>query len=224
MINITNLYKHYQDTSISIKTNVLIDINLQIKQGTMCALKGPSGSGKSTLLNLIAGLDRPSSGSITINDINLMKQDRSFLSNFRNQNIGIVFQFFNLINDLSVIENVALPMLISNAKKSLAYKKAMELIYELGLESRTNHNIKLLSGGEAQRVAIARSLINHPKIILADEPTGNLDLENTNNIVKLLIDSCKHHGATLLMVTHDEHLIKEFDQIYHLESGLVQKD
>ena len=151
------------------------------------ALKGPSGSGKSTLLNLIAGLEKPTSGEIYLDNTNINKLSINKLANFRNENIGIIFQFFNLINDLTVLENISLPLLLRGVSKKKSDQRAMILIQNIGLIDRVNHKTNLLSGGESQRVAIARALITEPKIILADEPTGNLDTSNTVNVMKLLL-------------------------------------
>ena len=141
------------------------------------------------------------------------------LSYFRNKNIGIIFQFFNLLNDLTVIENISMPLLLRGVSRKTAYNRALELVKELDLVERENYKTNLLSGGESQKVAIARSLITEPKIILADEPTGNLDTENTEKIIKLLINSCKTFGSSLLIVSHDENIIKHFNTVYKLDSG-----
>ena len=143
------------------------------------------------------------------------------LANFRNENIGIIFQFFNLINDLTVLENISLPLLLRGVSKKKSDQRAMVLIENIGLVDRVNYKTNLLSGGESQRVAIARALITEPKIILADEPTGNLDTSNTVNVMKLLLDNCKINNTSLLMVTHDESLLSRFDKVLSLESGKI---
>lgn len=218
-----NLDKTYQNnsTSTSVAEHVLKNINLNIEEGVLAALRGPSGSGKSTLLNLIAGLDYPSSGKVIFNNVVVNNLNNSELAIYRNKNISIIFQFFNLLNDLTVYENIALPLIIRGEKRKQISKKVLPLIEEIGLTNRKNFKTNILSGGESQRVAIARSLVTQPKLILADEPTGNLDKSNTDIILDLLINSCKSTNSTLLMVTHDIDLLKKFDKVYTLESGII---
>jgi ABC-type lipoprotein export system ATPase subunit len=201
-------------------SNPVIDnVDLTIQKGELIALKGPSGSGKTTLLNLISGLDNITSGEIIFENHNLTLMNNDELSYFRNKNIGIIFQFFNLLNDLTVIENISMPLLLRGVSRKTAYNRALELVKELDLVERENYKTNLLSGGESQKVAIARSLITEPRIILADEPTGNLDAENTEKIIKLLINSCKAFNSSLLIVSHDENIIKHFNTVYKLDSG-----
>ncbi|MDB3972935.1 ABC transporter ATP-binding protein [Gammaproteobacteria bacterium] len=221
MLMCKNLGKSFGLDHSTDSVNVLYDINLAINSNQTIALKGPSGSGKSTLLNLIAGLEKPSSGEICLNGININKLNVNELANFRNENIGIIFQFFNLINDLTILENISLPLLLRGISKKKSDKKAKMLIENIGLIDRINYKTNLLSGGESQRVAIARALITEPKIILADEPTGNLDTSNTVNVMKLLLDNCKINNTSLLMVTHDESLLSRFDKVLSLESGKI---
>jgi len=216
-----NLDKTYQNNSTSISEHVLKNINLNIEEGVLAALRGPSGSGKSTLLNLIAGLDYPSSGKVIFNNIVVNNLNNSELAIYRNKNISIIFQFFNLLNDLTVYENIALPLIIRGEKRKQISKKVIPLIEEIGLMNRKDFKTNILSGGESQRVAIARSLVTEPKLILADEPTGNLDKSNTDMILDLLINSCKSTNSALLMVTHDMDLLKKFDKVYTLESGII---
>tara|TARA_B110000858_G_scaffold49572_1_gene57209 strand:+ start:266 stop:934 length:669 start_codon:yes stop_codon:yes gene_type:complete len=221
MLTCKNLSKYFGLNNSMDRVNVLYDINLAINSNQTIALKGPSGSGKSTLLNLIAGLEKPSSGEICLSGININKLNVNELANFRNENIGIIFQFFNLINDLTVLENISLPLLLRGISKKKSDRRAMVLIENIGLIDRVNYKTNLLSGGESQRVAIARALITRPKIILADEPTGNLDTSNTVNVIKLLLDNCKINNTSLLMVTHDESLLPRFDKVLNLESGKI---
>jgi len=216
-----NLDKTYQNNNTSIAEHVLKNINLKIEEGVLAALRGPSGSGKSTLLNLIAGLDCPSSGKVIFNNVVVNNLNNSELAIYRNKNISIIFQFFNLLNDLTVYENIALPLIIRGEKRKQISKKVLPLIEEIGLMNRKDFKTNILSGGESQRVAIARSLVTEPKLILADEPTGNLDKSNTDMILDLLINSCKSTNSTLLMVTHDIDLLKKFDKVYTLESGII---
>ena len=221
MLTCKNISKSFGLDNSADRVNVLYDINLAINSNQTIALQGPSGSGKSTLLNLIAGLEKPSSGEIFLNGINVNKLSVNGLANFRNENIGIIFQFFNLINDLTVLENISLPLLLRGVSKKKSDQRAMMLIENIGLINRVNYKTNLLSGGESQRVAIARALITRPKIILADEPTGNLDASNTVNVMKLLLDNCKINNTSLLMVTHDESLLSRFDKVLNLESGKI---
>ena len=221
MLTCKNISKSFGLDNSADRVNVLYDINLAINSNQTIALQGPSGSGKSTLLNLIAGLEKPSSGEIFLNGINVNKLSVNGLANFRNENIGIIFQFFNLINDLTVLENISLPLLLRGVSKKKSDQRAMMLIENIGLINRVNYKTNLLSGGESQRVAIARALITEPKIILADEPTGNLDASNTVNVMKLLLDNCKINNTSLLMVTHDESLLSRFDKVLNLESGKI---
>ena len=195
-----NLGKTYQNNNTSMAEHVLKNINLNIEKGVLAALRGPSGSGKSTLLNLIAGLDYPSSGKVIFNNIVINNLNNSELAIYRNKSISIIFQFFNLLNDLTVYENIALPLIIRGEKRKQISKKVLPLIDEIGLINRKDFKTNILSGGESQRVAIARSLVTEPKLILADEPTGNLDKSNTDMILDLLINSCKFTNSTLLMV------------------------
>ncbi len=218
MLSCKKIYKSYNTTNMG--SNPVIDnVDLTIQKGELIALKGPSGSGKTTLLNLISGLDNITSGEIIFENHNLTLMNNDELSYFRNKNIGIIFQFFNLLNDLTVIENISMPLLLRGVSRKTAYNKALELVKELDLVERENYKTSLLSGGESQKVAIARSLITEPRIILADEPTGNLDAENTEKIIKLLINSCKAFNSSLLIVSHDENIIKHFNTVYKLDSG-----
>ena len=221
MLILKDLSKSFLLDQSESRINVLNNINLSIDTGTTVALTGPSGSGKSTLLNLISGIEDASSGSIIINDQMLNDLSQNELCNFRNQNIGMIFQFFNLINDLTVIENISLPLLMRGVNKKSILKIVDSLIDSIGLTDRASYTTNLLSGGEAQRVAIARALVTKPSIILADEPTGNLDKRNTTNIINILIQLCKENRSTLIMVTHDNDLLTKFDQTYTIESGKI---
>jgi ABC-type lipoprotein export system ATPase subunit len=221
MLVLKDLSKSFLIDQSKSRINVLNSLNLSIETGTTVALTGPSGSGKSTLLNLISGIDDVSSGSIIINDQMINDLNQNELCNFRNQNIGMVFQFFNLINDLTVIENISLPLLMRGINKKSIMKTVGNLIDSIGLRDRASFTTNLLSGGEAQRVAIARALVTKPSIILADEPTGNLDKKNTTNIIDILIQLCKENKSTLIMVTHDNDLLTKFDKTYTIESGKI---
>ena len=221
MLILKDLSKSFLIDQSESRIDVLNSLNLSIETGTTVALTGPSGSGKSTLLNLISGIDDVSSGSIIINDQMINDLSQNELCNFRNQNIGMIFQFFNLINDLTVIENISLPLLMRGINKKSIMKTVGNLIDSIGLRDRASYTTNLLSGGEAQRVAIARALVTKPSIILADEPTGNLDKKNTTNIIDILIQLCKENKSTLIMVTHDNDLLTKFDKTYTIESGKI---
>ncbi len=221
MLRCENINKNFTIAHSENSVDVLYNINLKINAGEIVALKGPSGSGKSTLLNLISGLEKPSSGKIFLDEADLNKFSINELASFRNNNVGIIFQFFNLINDLTILENISLPLLLRGIDKKSAQNRARLLIENIGLLNRINYKANLLSGGECQRVAIARALITEPKIILADEPTGNLDAANTLNVMELLIKNCRINSTSLLMVTHDESLLSRFDKVLLLESGRI---
>ena len=221
MLILKDLSKSFLIDQSGSRINVLNNLNLSIETGTTVALTGPSGSGKSTLLNLISGIEDVSSGSIIINDQMINRLSQNELCKFRNQNIGMIFQFFNLINDLTVIENISLPLLMRGINKKSIMKIVSNLIDSIGLRERALYTTNLLSGGEAQRVAIARALVTKPSIILADEPTGNLDKKNTTNIIDILIQLCKENKSTLIMVTHDNDLLTKFDKTYTIESGKI---
>ena len=220
-MNITcrNINKSYADINSQNQNCVLKNIDLKIKTGEAIALRGPSGSGKTTLLNISSGLDDPSSGDILFDDILMRNLDTSARAVFRNQNLGIIYQFFNLLDDFNVYENIAMPLLLRGENKKNVHEKISSIVDKIGISEKINSNVKLLSGGESQRVAIARAIIGLPRIILADEPTGNLDKDNTDKVVSLLIETCKRNNTSLLMVTHDIDLLNKFEKVYSLESG-----
>ena len=222
-INCIGITKSYSDTKTSDRNNVLKEVNLKISEGEAVALTGPSGSGKTTLLNIISGLDDPSSGNVFFDDISIQQLSLNKRTKFRNNNLGVVFQFFNLLDDFSVFENIAMPLFIQKENNKIIEERVKKLLNEIGLSDKTNSNVTSLSGGESQRVAIARAMISLPKLILADEPTGNLDKDNTDKIITFLIDTCKKNNISLLMVTHDTELLKKFEKIYSLESGNLKE-
>jgi len=208
-----------------VKTQALKNINVEIKKESFCAIIGQSGSGKSTLLNMIGALDKPSSGYIEIDGVRTNTMSRNELSNLRNRKIGFIFQFHYLLPEFSVIENVLMPNKIGYKKLSnevLSF--ADELLDEVELSNRKNDNIKKLSGGQQQRVAIVRALLNRPKIILADEPTGNLDSKNTEVIYKLMRKFNKKFGITFVIVTHDENIAQMTDRIIEIKDGKINMD
>ncbi|MEI7441125.1 MAG: ABC transporter ATP-binding protein [bacterium] len=213
-IKIEKLYKHYKQKDQIIQ--ILSGVDLEIKTGEIVALLGKSGSGKSTLLSLIAGLDLPDSGKVLINDTDLFKLSDEERARFRGKNIGIVFQQFHLVNHLNAFENISLSLEINNKKDNSLIRQWLD---EMGLTERAHHLPSTLSGGEQQRVAIARALIFNPKLILADEPTGNLDNETAKQITKLLFDYVRKLKTTMIFVTHDRELAELADRIVTLKDG-----
>ena len=202
----------------SSKLVVLKDINLQIPKAKFAVLCGPSGSGKTTLLNLIGGIDRPTKGKIVVAGQDLTMQNEDFLSDFRCNHVGFVFQAYNLVSTLTVAENVAFPMEWTQKPEKETEKRVEELLKTVGLEHRANHFPSQLSGGEQQRVAFARALANDPELILADEPTGNLDAKNAQKIVQVL-QFLKSEGKTVIVSTHDLQIRELADMVFCLEDG-----
>tara|TARA_B100000029_G_scaffold222932_1_gene220816 strand:- start:3967 stop:4650 length:684 start_codon:yes stop_codon:yes gene_type:complete len=218
-INCVDITKSYSDIQGSNQNDVLKKVNLRIDEGEIIALTGPSGSGKTTLLNIISGLDNPSSGDVFFDKTAIHKLSLNQRTKFRNNNLGVVFQFFNLLDDFNVFENIAMPLFIKNENNSVIEQRVKNILNEIDLLNKINSDVTSLSGGESQRVAIARAMIGLPKLILADEPTGNLDKENTEKIISFLINTCKKNNISLLMVTHDRELLKKFEKVYSIESG-----
>ncbi|EMY76664.1 ABC transporter, ATP-binding protein [Leptospira weilii serovar Ranarum str. ICFT] len=203
-IRVSNLRKSYQ--SGKLKTEVLKGLDLDIPSASIVTLMGPSGSGKSTFLNILAGIDVPDSGEVFVNGKPLHSMNEKELTEYRRNETGIIFQFFHLLPYLNALENVAVPLYISGIGKTRARNAAEEALEKVGLSSRKFHKPDELSGGEQQRVAIARALCKRPSLILADEPTGNLDTKNAENVIRLLSDLQKQYGFTLFIVTHDQKL------------------
>jgi putative ABC transport system ATP-binding protein len=217
MISLKNVEKVYQTKEI--ETLALNSINLTISNGEFASIMGPSGCGKSTLLNVIGLLDAPSSGEMSINGQHVLNHSEKKLAQFRNEYLGFIFQSFHLINDLSVLDNVELPLLYRKGVSSNERKqKAMEVLEKVGLSARIHHYPTQLSGGQKQRVAIARAIIGNPGIILADEPTGNLDSKMGHEIMDLLME-LNNEGTTIVMVTHDETLAQKTNRIIRLFDG-----
>jgi putative ABC transport system ATP-binding protein len=200
------------------KVEVLKDISIEIPKAKFVVLCGPSGSGKTTLLNIISGIDRPTKGQIIVADQDLTEKDEDFLSDFRCNNIGFIFQAYNLVSTLTVAENVAFPMEWLRKPSQEVEKRVIELIKTVGLEHRENHFPSQLSGGEQQRVAFARALANDPELILADEPTGNLDTKNADKILQVL-QLLKGKGKTVIVSTHDRQIRELADQVFYLKDG-----
>lgn len=220
MIVLQEIYKKF--SSGKSKTDALIDVNLKIREGEFVAITGPSGSGKTTLLNIIGGLDSPTKGKVFINDFDLKHMNDDELSNYRNKQIGFIFQEFHLEPFLSVRKNILLPTLFDGHMHDVeAY--ADELLKEVKLVKKSHSKANELSGGEKQRTAIARALINKPKIIIADEPTGNLDQETGETIINLLKNLQKTHNITLIIATHDKEIARLAERIIHIEDGVIKR-
>lgn len=217
MLEVQNLTKTYSSGSKSL--TVLDEVSFKLTEGDTFAIVGPSGSGKTTLLGLCAGLDRATAGSVTLNGIRLDDLDEDERAEVRNQNVGFIFQNFQLIPTLTALENVMVPMELKGEKG--AAKTAMELLERVGLGDRHDHYPAQLSGGEQQRVSLARAFSNRPKILFADEPTGNLDVETHDVVEKLLFDLNKEAGTTLVLVTHDLELASKTQHILKLRGGRV---
>ena len=200
---------------------VLKGIDLTIAQGEIVSIVGPSGAGKTTLLQIIGTLDKPDAGSLTINGTDVSRLNEKALSAFRNQNIGFVFQFHQLLPEFTALENVMIPALIGGTKAPTAREKAQKILNDLGLADRMEHKPAELSGGEKQRVAVARALINDPAVILADEPSGSLDSRNKEELHALFFDLRDRLGQTFVIVTHDETLAEKSDRVIHIKDGIV---
>jgi len=217
IIHVQNVSKSYWRDSFEVP--VLNNITIEVHEGDFLGLMGPSGSGKTTLLNLIAGIDRPSNGSITVAGINISTLNESALAKWRSQHVGFVFQFYNLLPVLTAYENVELPLLLTSLSKS-ERKKHVELALNIvGLGDRIHHYPKQLSGGQEQRVAIARAIVTDPTILVADEPTGDLDKHSAEEILTLLERLNKEFKKTIVMVTHDPRAAEKAHIVHHLEKG-----
>lgn len=203
---------------------VLKGINLTINQGEVVSIVGPSGAGKTTLLQILGTLDKPDGGRLLIHNTDVLHLSEQKLSAFRNQNIGFVFQFHQLLPEFTALENVMIPALIANEKSSVAEKRAKEILSFLKLSDRMSHKPAELSGGEKQRVAVARALINHPQVILADEPSGSLDTRNKEELHALFFELRDQMNQTFVIVTHDEQLASQTDRTIHIRDGVVSEE
>lgn len=219
-VNVVDVFKTYR-VGRSIEVPALRGVVMNVKQGSIVSLMGPSGSGKTTLLNLIGGIDKPTSGSIFVGNVDVSKLDESVLEKYRLCIVGYVFQSLNLIPVLSALENVALPLIAFNVPRQVRVERARWLLELVGLSDRAHHKPHELSGGQQQRVAIAVALANDPPLILADEPTAELDSVNAKNIVSLLVDLSRKFGKTVIVATHDPKIAVETDVIYRLEDGRI---
>lgn len=222
LIQIKDLNKHYTRGEQTVKA--LNGVSLGIPRGEFLSIMGPSGSGKSSFLQIVGGLDRPTSGQVDFEGLSIHHLSDNKLSAFRRRKLGFVFQFFNLLPSLSALENIALPLLLDGQSLDQVEKKATELLKYMGLPDRAGHKPSQLSGGEMQRVAIARALITDPLLILADEPTGNLDSKTGTLVLNLLRDLVRDRKQTVLMVTHDINAAKYGTRLLELRDGQISKD
>ena len=220
ILKIENLTKTYGSGENEVRA--LNNVSLSIEKGDFVSIIGPSGSGKSTLLHIIGGVDRPTSGKVFLNGQDVYKQNEEQLAIFRRREVGLIYQFYNLIPVLNVVENMTLPVLLDGRKVN--EDRLTELLSVLSLDDRKNNLPNQLSGGQQQRVSIGRALMNAPAVVLADEPTGNLDSRNSQEIVELLKMSNRKYGQTLLVITHDENIALQADRIIAIEDGRIVRD
>lgn len=221
IVSIKNLEKVYKTSSENLK--ILDNLNLAIERGTKCVIVGKSGSGKSTLLNIIAGLDGATSGEVNVNGSLISSMSEKELTDYRQKFLGLIFQFHYLLKDFTALENVFIPAYMAGVPKKVAMEKARSLLHDVGLDERISHLPSQLSGGERQRVAVARSLVNDPELILADEPTGNLDPANALLIGDLLFSMTEKYNKTLILVTHDMNLASKGDVQYYIKGGALSE-
>lgn len=219
ILQVDNLTKTFRQGKNTIC--VLDNISLSVKKGEVIALVGPSGCGKTTLLQNLGLLDKPDHGQIIINNIDYNDKSDSIRTRCRLENLGFIYQAYNLLSDFTALENCMMPLLIANISKKIARVQAEEILTTLGLEHRFNHYPSQLSGGEQQRVAIARSLIHKPSLVLADEPTGNLDQENAKKVINLLIETSRKMHTSLIIVTHNLEIVKNVDRILTINSARI---
>lgn len=220
ILRVEHLSKQYGTGETAVKA--LDDVSFSVEKGEFVAIIGPSGSGKSTLLHMLGGVDRPSSGKVFVDNADIYKLNETQLAIFRRRQIGLIYQFYNLIPVLSVEENITLPLLLDQQK--IDEKQLRNVVETLDLDKRLKHLPNQLSGGQQQRVSIGRALINNPAIMLADEPTGNLDSKNSHEIIELLKMFNKNFKQTLLIITHDERIALQADRIISIEDGKIAKD
>jgi lipoprotein-releasing system ATP-binding protein len=217
IIRCVNLNYQYDDGERS--SQIIKNLNLDVKAGESVAILGQSGCGKSTLLNLLGGIDKPNSGEVIINNTSLETLNEEKITELRAKNLGFVYQFHHLLKDFSALKNVMMPLLIQGKKTDFAETEALKILTKIGMQHRFNHLPGELSGGERQRVAIARALINRPKCLLADEPTGNLDSKNADEVLNLMINLNQTYNSALIIVTHDEKIAQKMQRILVLENG-----
>jgi ABC-type lipoprotein export system ATPase subunit len=222
LLKLDKITKRYESSPDS--EPVLQGVDLTVNEGDCLAITGPSGSGKSTLLNIIGTLDRPTSGTVTLDGQNLLQLDDNSLTELRNRKIGFVFQLHHLLPQCSVLENVLVPSVVNNDKKEDVVERAGQLLNYVGLSHRLSYRPGQLSGGERQRVAVVRALINNPSLLLADEPTGSLDRQGAENLTKLLVDLNKEENVTIILVTHAGELASRMRRTFNLQDGLLKED
>lgn len=220
ILEVTNLCKTYGKGDTMVKA--LDNVSFSVEKGEFVAIIGPSGSGKSTLLHILGGVDVPTKGSVVINQTDISNLDETALAIFRRRQIGLIYQFYNLIPILTVQENLTLPLLLDGRKPD--EKQISTLVKRLGLENRLDHLPNQLSGGQQQRVSIGRALVNNPALMLADEPTGNLDSENSKEIISLLRQFNKDFNQTVIIITHDEKIANSADRVITIEDGKITGD
>ena len=220
ILKVKHLSKKYGKGDTEVEA--LKDVSFTVEKGEFVAIVGPSGSGKSTLLHILGGVDKPTSGHVYVEGSDVFSLNENNLAIFRRRQVGLIYQFYNLIPILNVTENISLPMMLDGKEPDKNY--LMELIKTLGLEKRVNHLPNELSGGQQQRVSIGRALIYHPSLVLADEPTGNLDSKSSHEIMELLEISNKKYGQTIIMITHDENLAMHASRIITIEDGRIIRD
>lgn len=219
LLKVSGVEKHYQMGNKTL--NVLSDVNFSLKRGEIASILGISGAGKSTLLNIIGTLDKPNSGSVLLDGEDLTKYSESALASIRNKKIGFIFQFHYLLPEFTALENVAMPGLIQRLPRDQVFERSRELLERVGMEGRLDHKPNELSGGELQRVSVARALINDPVLVLADEPTGNLDRANGETIYSIMLELSKTANKTFLVVTHNETIADKTDRIFTLTDGKI---
>ncbi|APZ06150.1 MULTISPECIES: lipoprotein-releasing ABC transporter ATP-binding protein LolD [Kosakonia] len=222
LLQCDNLCKRYQEGSV--QTDVLHNVSFSMAEGELMAIVGSSGSGKSTLLHLLGGLDTPTSGDVIFGDRPMSKLSSTAKAELRNRELGFIYQFHHLLPDFTALENVAMPLLIGKKKPAEIDTRAREMLRAVGLEHRASHRPSELSGGERQRVAIARALVNNPRLVLADEPTGNLDARNADSIFELLGELNRAQGTAFLVVTHDLQLAKRMNRQLEMRDGHLKTD
>jgi len=220
MVDVRNVTKVYRKDAEELV--VLNGLSLEVNEGDYAALMGPSGSGKSTLLNLIAGIDKPTSGDVVVAGTNVAQLGETQLAAFRSHNVGFIFQFYNLIPVLSATENVELPLLLTHLSKAQRRERALTALKVVGLADRASHYPRQLSGGQEQRVAIARAIVTDPKVLVADEPTGDLDAKSATEILDLLGTLNQEFKKTIVMVTHDPRAAERAKTQHHLEKGVLR--
>lgn len=224
LLKAEDLNKSYQNSK-RIKLNVLKSVSLDIERNKISVIIGSSGAGKSTLLHLLAGLDRPDSGKVIFKEENIFSLSDDRLAKFRNNNVGLIFQFHHLLPEFNALENVAIPLMIQGKSLQNASDRARELLQAVGLSDRVTHKPAELSGGEQQRVAVARAMANDPEIIFADEPTGNLDSENSDAVHQLLVNLRDKFNKTFVIVSHNKGLVDLADKVYEMKDGkLITRD